>query len=641
MRARRPTCLAAALAIALGAAGAAAQDSRYADGVAAGVARALLDEARAAAGIGDWAKASACLDEAVARDPGDSDVLYLRSLAIVKRASPLVDALGGLDGALATGRFSYYSKRDAYMLKAEILVRERRWREALAALDQGGRDLGADPSYRLIRARAEIGLGDQTSFLTELSSALARFPDDPAFARLFLVRAGRLAVSEAARELGSTVLGRLSRYVEADPELPVLAAPLMLDAAARTDAVLAYRAAGGKSAAATLRALEYGLIDEATASSEMLSGSYQVTFSSLKSLFSLAGSPKGRAEVTSALASWTGKVESDSDGDGIPEASFSISKGHVKEWESDSGQDGAIDQKAAFSDGIPISVSIDRAGLAILVEYSAYPAVDSISFDESTGRRSYFFGPEALSFAPLAMRPFAETGDPSLLFPNATQVADPSERSCAMAALSVVVQAGSSRRVTVLENGRPLSSADYDGDRLVSTTAYERGKPSFERMDVDGDGRFESERRYYSGETTEVGKDPSWLRTDSDGDGVFEYREQSAFPFRKEWDYDGNGSVDAARFLRADGSIEQEFSSRLDGRLDESVVLRDGRIVSLSRDGVALAFSPDSNPDLTWIGKKSFDLGRNLPPGEGLFTEMGKRYRLTRVGKLAFAELVP
>ena len=53
------------------------------------------------------------------------------------------------------------------------------------------------------------------------------------------------------------------------------------------------------------------------------------------------------------------------------------------------------------------------------------------------------------------------------------------------------------------------------------------------------------------------------------------------FPFLKEWDYDGNGSVDARQFQLADGSIRKEFSSRLDGRLDEAVVVKDGKIVSL------------------------------------------------------------
>ena len=99
--------------------------------------------------------------------------------------------------------------------------------------------------------------------------------------------------------------------------------------------------------------------------------------------------------------------------------------------------------------------------------------------------------------------------------------------------------------------------------------------------------------------------------------------------------------MDALQFQLADGSVEQEFSSRLDNNLDETVIVKSGKIVSLARDGVSIALIPDANPSLTWIGTKSFDLGSNLPAGEGVFSAMGKRYRLTRVGELAFAELVP
>jgi hypothetical protein len=121
---------------------------------------------------------------------------------------------------------------------------------------------------------------------------------------------------------------------------------------------------------------------------------------------------------------------------------------------------------------------------------------------------------------------------------------------------------------------------------------------------------------------------------------VFEYREQTVFPFLKQWDYDGNGSVDALQFQLADGSTRKEFSSRLDGHLDEAVVVKEGRIVSFSRNGAALDLIPDSNRELTWIGRKIFDLGRNIPAGEGIFSYAGERYTLLRIGAYAFAELI-
>jgi len=601
---------------------------------AAAIVGAQLDEARGAASLGDWESAAVWLDEAATGDQGNSDVLYLRALASVKRARPLQEALGDLNAALAAGRFAVYTKADAFTLKAELLVRERRWAEALDALGRVGPPAGGEPAARLIRARALAGKGDLHGLMAELDSALRRFPDSSGFARLFITRAGSLLPSGLTRELGELILGRLTRYSLSDPELPVLAAPLMGDMEEQRRAVLAFRAGGGSSPAATLRALEYGLIDEAAASSEFFSKSYAFTLADLASLQALAGSPAGREAVLSALKSWTGSFSVDADGDGVAEAHVSLSKGLVSSFEGDSRQEGRVDLRVSFADGLPSEAVLDVGGTILSCLYSSYPRLSSLSFAEAGERRSYSFAPEALSFAPLAMRAFAGTGRESVYLPYATKSLPPSERTAALSALSLAREKGSSREVTVLERGIPQSAEDYEGGRLLSTTSYSRGRPLLQRIDVDGDGRFESERRY--------APDGSWTqRTDADGDGVFEYSESSAFPFEKEWDYDGNGSVDARQYQRADGALVQEYSSRLDGRLDELVVFKGGKLVSIARDGAKLALIPDSNPVLTWIGEKRFDLGSNLPAGEGIFKAMAYRYRLNWLGDFAFAELIP
>lgn len=574
-----------------------------------------------------------------AQDPNDSDIRYLSALASVKAGQPLSDALDNLNASLAAGRFYYYSTRDASTLKADLLVRERRWREALDALGAPSAASTVDPSYRLIRARAYAGMRDEAAFIGELSEAMNRFPDDPSFARLFIARAGNIPSSSKARELGATVLGRLSSYARVDPELPVLAAPLMPDISSQRDAVLAFRASGGSSPAATLRALEYGIIDEASAAKELLSSAKAVGLRDLGSLLALAGSPSGKAAVTAAISGWTGQVQDDSGGDGIPDSEFTLDKGLVEYWAMDSAHWGKMDISAAFADGLPVSAHLDRPGVAIQVAYSAYPEVASIQFTEGGEKRSYYFAPGAYSYDPLAMKVFAGEGRTAILFPYADLVPAPSERSCIATALKVSVESGSSRRDTMLDKGIPQAATSYIDGRLYSTTSYSQGRPVLEKVDADGDGRFETERSYSSlPDGTSI---PTWQRSDLDGDGVFEYREQLVFPFRQEWDYDGNGSADAVRFQLSDGSIEEQFSSRLDGQLDETLVVKAGKVVALSRNGVTLNMVPDANARLLWIGKKNFDLGSNLPAGEGLFAYMGVRYRLTRIGDMAFAELVP
>ena len=230
------------------------------------VSRALLDAARQSAGVGDWASATAYLAEAASQDPGDSDVLYLgRSSQGEAGASPRRRARRPERGArgrsislLSGARRVHPQGRDP---RTGTPLEGSLGRSRAVFLGLGRRSLR---SCKYARApMPEWGHVD--AFVAELRDAFARFPDDPAFPRLFLSRAEKIPSSEASRELGKTILSRLSRYSTVDPELPVLAAPLMADISSKRDAVLAYRAAGGSSPAATLRALEYGIIDEAAA----------------------------------------------------------------------------------------------------------------------------------------------------------------------------------------------------------------------------------------------------------------------------------------------------------------------------------------------------------------------------------------
>lgn len=614
-------------------------DANGVDSAASTVARALFEEARTAAGIGDWDSATACLDEASIKDPTDADILYLSALASMRRSEPYELALAKLDASLATGRFSTYAKRDARLLKAELLVRERRWKAALDALGSPDPQALIDPSYALIRARALSGSGDGRAFSLAIAEALRRFPDESAFARLFLERAKAMPSSAQDRDNCAVVVSRLPRYIETDPELPVLASPFMPDHKAREDAVLAFRAAGRSSAAATLRALEYGLVSEAAAAAEMLSGAFPLRLGDLESLYSLAGSKAGRDAVFAALAPWSGTVFIDSDKDGLSEGSFTLSSGLVTDWKRDSKQEGLIDESADFESGQVSAFSIKRGKLQMSILYSSYPAVAGIAFIDADSRRSYAFGPGDFAYAPVSMRAFAGEGRAAVYLPYPKASIDPSEAKAASIALSVETTSGDTRALTLLDKGRPLSGEAYQGGRLASKRSYEKGHPLLELADVDGDGRFETKREFAKDSRGDWKVDA--VSIDSDGDGVFEYSEAVSFPFTKEWDYDGDGSIDARQEELSDGSIERDFSSRLDGRLDESLVIKDGKIVSLSRDGRSIALIPDSNPILTWIGSKIFDLGGNLPEGEGVFSHMGARYRLIRVGSLAFAELIP
>lgn len=603
-----------------------------------------IEEAVRLSSAGLWADAESLLSQALSIDAANSDLLYLRGLSKAKSGRPLGEALADTIAARTAKSFSLYTDRDAAVLQAETLIRLRRWAEALAAVSSAS-GLASDPALRLIRAKALAGLGDWAAFVGEISYSIERFPEDPSFPRLYLTRLSAVPSSAASKSLGELIVRRSRRYAEYDPEIPILASPLMASRLEREDAIRAFRAIGGMSGLATLGALEYGLIDEAKAIKEFFSGEFAQRLDGLSRLDALLKTPEAKGNLAAAMAAWSGEIEADRDGDGIAEESFRLERGLVLWWRMDKDQDAAFEIVASFSDGLPSSAEIRSGGLCIRAVYDAFPHVAKASFEDKDGARSYSFSPGALSFSPVRMRRFVGEGRRSIYVPEPLDADFPDERACAVAALAVrrsgavLSDARIEYEETTLIKGLKHSSRAFRDGKLYSTTAYEDGLRAIERIDEDGDGRFETERKYERG--------PggvsilAWTRIDTDGDGLFDYREEAKSPYRKEWDYDGDGSVDAAHSILPDGSARGEFSSRVDGRLDETVTVKDGRIVELLRDGKPIALIPDANPAAVWIGKKPFDLGSELPTGEGFFKKSGVRYRVVRVGSIAFAEVLP
>jgi hypothetical protein len=86
--------------------------------------------------------------------------------------------------------------------------------------------------------------------------------------------------------------------------------------------------------------------------------------------------------------------------------------------------------------------------------------------------------------------------------------------------------------------------------RIVSETAFERGKPIQQRLDLDLDGRMETLRLFrrlgYNGNEEnplDYKKFTEHSESDWDGDGIYEsaedYREDGSVV--RSWDMDGDG----------------------------------------------------------------------------------------------------
>ncbi|MBL8965823.1 MAG: hypothetical protein JNG85_02370 [Spirochaetaceae bacterium] len=652
MRAARRAARAAALSLAAFLLAAAPPLAAGPPPAAAAARSPFLEPARAAAAKGDWAGAGRIAAEGLSLDGLDADLRYLAALAALEGGGDLRFALASLDAGLASGRFAAYEPAAALRLRAALLVRTRSYERALADLRSLGAAAGpAGAEDARLSALALFGLGRRADAMAELARAARRHPDDPRLARLFFERAGAAPAAAAERALADLFLGRLRSLAEVDPELLVLAAPLMAAPAARRDAVLAFRALGRGSARASLLALEYGILGEEAAVAEIFSGGdlASLDLELVADLPKLLGSEKGGAALESALAAFSGSLLADRDHDGWREESTRYRRGLIASWRLDADQDGADDLEADFSQGLPASLTFSLMGATVGVEYADYPHAAKIRFQDKPGISvEYRFAPEAFPLPVLALEPLGGRREARFHLARRSGTPAPTERAAAGLALLRLSSGPAGEEIAHLEAGIPLRVDRRREGRPYSTLEFSKGRPGVEYVDADGDGRFETERYREPPTLASEAADPAdessvrWLRIDADGDGLFEYREETIPPRRKEWDFDANGSFDAVEYQLPDGGRVREFSSRFDGRFDEALRFDSGgKLVGVTRDGKALALLADANPRLLWIGEKPFDLGSNLPSAEGVYRYMNRSYRLVFAAGQAFAELVP
>jgi hypothetical protein len=158
---------------------------------------------------------------------------------------------------------------------------------------------------------------------------------------------------------------------------------------------------------------------------------------------------------------------------------------------------------------------------------------------EQEGTR-YLPRPLSFFFAPLRFRELCGSG---LLYPEEEFQGGFSRRS--LASVSLLIErpgrefAGGIERME-LEKGIPLRAREYLGEALVSETAFFQGRPRFQFLDLDMDGRMETARRFRenpppprAGEGGEDDLPPfldhsgeiEYAESDWDGDGIFETRQ--------------------------------------------------------------------------------------------------------------------
>ncbi|MBU1079614.1 MAG: hypothetical protein KKB59_03920, partial [Spirochaetes bacterium] len=553
---------------------------------------------------------------------------YRRALLGLSRGEPLASAGARLETALAGGDFNLYRADDAKLLYASVRARTRHPSDALRIVSS----LPASAEALYVETVARLALGDDYGAGAAVIASLGRYPADPRPLLAWLgakerpsrsmgsaaVVAAGFAAADALKELDRNVLVALAPYAGSLDESRLL--------------LREFRAAGGRSAAATVLALRYGLLGEERAVREMLSGDYEPTTGSLRSLYALLSSDAARASLADAFSAFSGSILQDDDVDGIPEAIARYEEGSLASWALDADQDGLPETEAAFLDGAPRRLSVTMGSTTLTLGYAPWPRVETAEFADAKGYRRYSLGPSFVSDPALSLRPLFGSSAAAPRFPERGSF--PTEAGVASAAYGVERDEGGVFERAELSGGERAMSRWSDDFGARGRTVFASGVPADDRIDFDGDGRLEA-RRYWARGPEGLAV-PSWIEADLDGDGRYEYREGLRPPYLKSWDYDGDGSVDMTLESAGDGGSVYRFPSRAGLGSGTTVRYAGGRLLSVAEDGSEIVPQPDSGGAVYWIGEKPFDFGAAAPkPGYG--TRNGASYRVIELGGVLYA----
>jgi hypothetical protein len=354
-------------------------------------------------------------------------------------------------------------------------------------------------------------------------------------------------IADADFYLLELVLRQLPMLVESDTDLAWMAFPFLhnrddagrLLAAYRSGSITVNRGENFQPHPASIvHALEFSLISETQAIIELFnSGTLDVN--NISAVSKLIGNEADQNFFLKKLLAFTGTVFSDEDGDGIPESRAYYNNGALQEFFFDEDQDGIDDLYISFNNGLPQWAKLkfnSNAGAPeikqALIHWENYPAVLRSEADGVI----YIARPREFHFSPVNFIILSGNDNISgLLLPSADkQGMKLSRRLLAYHAFQIhrpsIEFKGAIEQID-LELGIPWRSSEFLNGHLVSITVYKDGRPIHQQVDLDGDSRMETRRRfrivdYSDDDPLAYSKIIEFSQSDWDGDGIYEYYEE-------------------------------------------------------------------------------------------------------------------
>lgn len=509
---------------------------------------------------GDDGRARALVSVGLEFDATSSDLRYVAALARGSARETVWMAIEDASAAVADATWRQFTPTHGAVTLAALLNRTGRHDEALATLGRVERDPRVPPNlirafyHESLRALSERGTFAELDEL--LTSAMDRFPDDPALFHYRLMR--EPFPSEEYRleieRLMTTASPTFRPYAAISPRRSLDEVILEYGRRAPTAAERAW-------ALDSLR--DRGWSDprivflEPSVSASTVSRFVELGgLANLSVLRELAGvaDREQRARLEADARGFSGTALVDRNRDGVWDERVTVESGLITRWERDRNQDGRHEVDTRLGPRGPIEVVIGESD-RITVRYGRYPYVESTTRAVDAGTERFVMRPRAMRldvFSDLAPDGARYGPTPELV----QSVRVPRLPELIEAAVQIELRNAEGafvERSYVLDSVRRAVERDGSGDGEPDHFLVTNGGLAVAGVrDLDADGRFEIAEGYRNGRLVA-------LAVDSDDDGAPDVFERGAVESIREWDLDGDGAIDVREFGIWTESVMQEF----------------------------------------------------------------------------------
>ncbi|HQK33365.1 MAG TPA: tetratricopeptide repeat protein [Spirochaetales bacterium] len=581
---------------------------------------------------GNYDTALEIADAALSFYPASADALVVKYFILKSRKKPLEVCIELLEAALQADTFKNFYKEDILVRYCHELISIQRIYEALKASEA----IVSEPERWYIMARAQLALGNYETALEYYKSYISINPDSIECIIPWLMQMRKNAYSAQAASFIEYIKTVLLNYIRFDhPDILPALVPFAGDTETAKIYLREYRAYNRNNAYATYYAYEFGLISWDTMLDELFVQNSVVPYEIYETVAQRIPTPDALSVLRRKLAAWKGFIIIDRNYDAIPEMVLEINNGLSVYAYRDADQNGIYEASVQFADGIPESCQFSAGSTMISVTYFRWPHVREITVSNSSGTRTYYFGPGAFSL-PLVEQKFLGTIDKTVAiwydFP--ARIAIPTEDALVKNCIKVDRNGNNTFATVKIASGVPLQSMQNDAGYKIFTM-YHDGFPVLERIDINADGKFDGVRMYIrNAQGVPVLAE---TRIDSDSNGVYEYIERYSPALTKIWDTNQDGIQDIIVTEETNGVLKYDAAIDMSGTFPLIVYIKNNVPIRVLFKGEELPLINDTNSRIYWIGIKYFDFGQTVPQ-EGWGIINGKRYFVLRIQDLLFVQ---